>query len=1785
MFFTNLLADWSLGSRAMAFAFALGIVASTTQGNEGPPVIAVEPVGQSVVTEDVVTFQVEAIGAAPLRYQWRQNGTNLPGSTNASLVISNAQPRHWGNYTVLITNALGAVTSSVATLIVDAGLVFRVLTLQTNSAVAVEHSSITGDDRGGIAVSADNVFVTGDGSGAVVVTGRFPLDNLAAGTALGQGFDALTSNLRTETVYSLGNGANPLQYGPPLSASSVNSLLEIDGVTGQLTGRRINLSTNIPISTSSGVFAGYDRVVIYNSANTRVYDIRLPSGAVTDLGSPGSLSRQGSEAWFAFWGVAEYFAGSIHLLYAQNVFVDGVSGTAIGRTRLADRTTTQLLGPIPSPGLGDMHSFTFSVSRSRWFFHNEFGSIFRPTGGPDETVGSAKASFTTEAGYPAILVEPVNQVSYPSSNVTFRVVASGAEPFTYQWLFNGSPLPDATGSTLVLSDIETNAMGFYSVEVSNPVGTVVSRRALLTIYSVPQVVSQPRSVSAFPGTNVFFSISLNAAAPIRYQWHFNGVPLSGATNAFLQLTNVQPVLNGFYSVAVSNRFGSLISSNAELNVVVPVDDGSVFQITSLTTNGLRSSNVYERPLEFDLSYGPLAVSSSQIFYSDPFITARSSAADLSGGVELTRLYAALVSNLRTETVYALGDVGGPFDYGGGTATRLWEINGASGALSGGRVNLSSPIVVPPLNSDVGFFSGYDRIVILAGQRAYNIGLPSGTVTDLGPMFAPSHAFSQSGGFWGVAEHAGGIVYLVYARSDNRNIVRTRVPDGVTTNFVTFPSISFYMSSITASVSRGRWYYNYIFGNQAFGNGTVVIGYASATFTNYAGFKADHFEWDAIGPIQSVDVPFSVTLTARTAANSVATNYDGEVTFAGLNLPGGTVVPIAPTNISGFVNGVWTGQIAVSQASTAMVLRAFDAAGVAGTSSVFNVSPPNDLVVTATDNPDPVLIGTALTYTILVTNTGPSDATSVTLTNLLPVNFGFVSLNASIGACAVAGRVVSCELGTVGPGIVASVTIVGIAEAAGTLTNQAAVARGETDSVPANNAVVTRTTVVLPSLVIDDASTLEGDSGTNQVQFTVRLMTPSTNTVSVNYQTLASSAAGTGGLADFVPASGTLVFPPGTTNQLLAVGIRGDPYYEPNEVFLVSLSNPTNASIADNQGSCTIQNDDPIPTVSVEDITVTEGNAGTTNAIFQVRLSAAPALPVFVTYSTAGGTAQAGTDFIATNGFVAFPPGNPQLTRNIIVPVRGDTNLEPNESFRILINPTNAVAVNTQAVCTILTDDGQGMLHHFAWSPVASPQPVNVPFNVTLVAQDTFNRTVTNFTGTVALSGGTGAMPTNIFGGADFTNSFDGDYTLGFSFVPKVDITVTHFRHYTGTRVSLWTDAGAVLASRTVASSPGTWLETPLDSPVRLTAGATYVVAYYSGAGPHYSRGGSETDFADVTLLSGRYQTGEQFPDLDPQSFGWAVDLRYTVGDISVPVGISPTNSGNFVNGEWSGPITILNAATNVILRATDSGGRTGLSASFDVLDVAESDVWVEFRDFPTAILEGGNQLYAVLVHNRGPGTATEVTLTNLLPDSFLILSALASQGTVATNAPRVTANLGTLPGGASATISVVIRPEVAGVYTNRASAASGSLDPAPGNNFALAPFVVYRDADGDGMWDNWETQYNLNPGDASDAAQDADGDGHSNYEEFLAGTDPNDSRSITRVVRIDAGVGGVRITVQGARGRTYLLERQDPATEAWSTVLLFRIGASLFAPETVEVQDPSPATGLTHLYRIQVVPR
>lgn len=115
----------------------------------------------------------------------------------------------------------------------------------------------------------------------------------------------------------------------------------------------------------------------------------------------------------------------------------------------------------------------------------------------------------------------------------------------------------------------------------------------------------------------------------------------------------------------------------------------------------------------------------------------------------------------------------------------------------------------------------------------------------------------------------------------------------------------------------------------------------------------------------------------------------------------------------------------------------------------------DLAVTKTDSPDPVNLGSNVTYTIVVTNNGPSPATSVVLTDPLPAGVTFVSATAP---CAQAAGNVTCNLGTLNSGAASNISIVITPTAAGNLSNTATVASAVTDPNNANNSATAATVV-------------------------------------------------------------------------------------------------------------------------------------------------------------------------------------------------------------------------------------------------------------------------------------------------------------------------------------------------------------------------------------------------------------------------------------------------------------------------------------------------------------------------------------------------------------------------------------------------------------------------------------------------------------------------------------------------------------------------------------------------------
>jgi hypothetical protein len=135
-----------------------------------------------------------------------------------------------------------------------------------------------------------------------------------------------------------------------------------------------------------------------------------------------------------------------------------------------------------------------------------------------------------------------------------------------------------------------------------------------------------------------------------------------------------------------------------------------------------------------------------------------------------------------------------------------------------------------------------------------------------------------------------------------------------------------------------------------------------------------------------------------------------------------------------------------------------------------------------------------------------------------------------------------------------------------------------------------------SLTIGDATVTEGDAGPTLANFAVTRGGPTTGTVTVNWYTANNTAtAGTDYVA--VPVTG-LTFNPGETAKVVSVTINGDTGVEPNETYMVRLTNAVGAAITDGSGLGRITNDDS-GTFSVNDVTVNEGNSGTTVATFTV----------------------------------------------------------------------------------------------------------------------------------------------------------------------------------------------------------------------------------------------------------------------------------------------------------------------------------------------------------------------------------------------------------------------------------------------------------------------------------------------------------------------------------------------------------------------------------------------------------
>ncbi|MEJ7595711.1 MAG: Calx-beta domain-containing protein [Planctomycetaceae bacterium] len=238
---------------------------------------------------------------------------------------------------------------------------------------------------------------------------------------------------------------------------------------------------------------------------------------------------------------------------------------------------------------------------------------------------------------------------------------------------------------------------------------------------------------------------------------------------------------------------------------------------------------------------------------------------------------------------------------------------------------------------------------------------------------------------------------------------------------------------------------------------------------------------------------------------------------------------------------------------------------------------------------------------------------------------------------------------------------------------------------------------LPTLAVSDVRVAEGNPGDPQVYATFTVTASSNSAtfapITVNYAT-ANGTARAG--EDYTAVNGqvTPTLTPTQRSAVVRVPIRPDTVIELNETFFLRLSNPTGATISDGEGRAIIVNDD-FPQLSVSDVTQDEGNSGTRQAVFSVRLSEASPSTVTVEFFTANGTAIAGQDYHGTSvsRLLTFAPGT--LTQQVSVPILGDRRVERHETFYVrLRNGVGARIADSEGLGTIRNDDANALQADF-----------------------------------------------------------------------------------------------------------------------------------------------------------------------------------------------------------------------------------------------------------------------------------------------------------------------------------------------------------------------------------------------------------------------------------------------------------------------------------------------------------
>lgn len=474
--------------------------------NGAAPLITQQPTDQSILSGGNVTFGVAAIGSAPLTYQWRLNGTNISGATDATLTVSNATSASAGNYSVVVANYYDSVISSNALLTVMTPP--KIISQTPSQIVLVGNPATFGVNATGDAPltyfwTRNNSLISGATNSTYVLANAQLADS-------GSKFSCLVSNT----------------WGTALSSNM--NLKVLDTISNDLCSGPV-------------VITGRDYT---NQQST------LKASSFGDP-VPTCVDGFGHGVWYQFTAP---ISGILNVDTLGSDFDTGLavySGACDALSEIAcDDDTLGVTSQISIPTVAGTTYYILA-------------------GGYDSDAGNLvlHAHHLTP---PEFVVQPNDLAILIHSNATFAPTVLGAQPISYQWYFNDLPLADdgrivgATNVSLNISNLLASDDGNYQLIASNFLGMATSAVVHLTVLIPPQITLNPIGRSVPPGLpTTFNAIATGVPAPV-FQWQLNGTNILGATGASLTVSAVTSNKLGFYHLVATNLVGVATSQEAQL---------------------------------------------------------------------------------------------------------------------------------------------------------------------------------------------------------------------------------------------------------------------------------------------------------------------------------------------------------------------------------------------------------------------------------------------------------------------------------------------------------------------------------------------------------------------------------------------------------------------------------------------------------------------------------------------------------------------------------------------------------------------------------------------------------------------------------------------------------------------------------------------------------------------------------------------------------------------------------------------------------------------------------------------------------------------------------------------------------------------------------------------------------------------------------------------------------------------------------------------------------------------